>query len=40
MCAKLNNLLHVPFEFESKGSHILYYEPEAYEIAESNTDEE
>ncbi len=40
VCAKLNNLLHVPFEFESKGSHILYYGPEAYEIAESNTDEE
>lgn len=27
---ELCDLLHVPFEFESKGSHILYYKPEEY----------
>ena len=28
----LKNLLYVPFSFETKGTHVLYYTPEDYDL--------
>ncbi len=34
--AALEKLLYVPFEFENAGTRVIFYDPEAYELPDSN----